>query len=187
MWRDAGAITVMIVWLSILTPLAYGQDDNAGPPGGNLDVFNPLSSKSLFLSIVLLASGFLFFAGQIFSRLPSSLSQFEEAVGHWRGRRSSDSQSLVDCFQNEAAVEAPGEGAEVAREMFGRDGAVRGQEAVFDIGEHGICPAEGGVSGGGATGAGDVALVGDARLVSNATKPLPAVADDSGSGFDAGA
>ena len=48
-------------------------------------------------------------------------------------------------FQNKAAVEAPGEGAEVARQMFGRDGAVGGQEAVFDIGEHGICPAEGGV------------------------------------------
>src|SRR3954471_13828829 len=61
------------------------------------------------------------------SRLPSSLSQFEEAIGHWRGRRGSDGQSLVDCFQDKAAVEAPGEGAEVAREMFGRDGAVRGQ------------------------------------------------------------
>src|SRR5689334_17193632 len=65
------------------------------------------------------------------SRLPSSLSQFEQAIGHWRGRRSGDGQSLVDCFQNEAAVETPGEGAEVAREMFGRDGAVRGQEAVL--------------------------------------------------------
>src|SRR3954467_552112 len=83
------------------------------------------------------------------SHLPSSLSQFEQAIGHWRGRRGGDGQSLVNCFQDEAAVEAPGEGAEVAREMFGRDGAVRGQEAVFDIGEHGICPAEGGVSGGG--------------------------------------
>ena len=71
--------------------------------------------------------------------------------------------------------------------MFGRDGAVRGQEAVFDIGEHGICPAEGGVSSGGAVGARDVALVDDAGLVGNATKPLPAVADDSGSGRDAGA
>jgi hypothetical protein len=48
-------------------------------------------------------------------------------------------------------------------------------------------PAEGGVTRGGATGAGDVALVGDARLVSYATKPLPAVADDSGSGREAGA
>src|SRR4051812_10389867 len=84
------------------------------------------------------------------SRLPSSLSQFEEAIGHWRGRCGGDGQSLVDCLQNKAAVEAPGEGAEVARQMFGRDGAVGGQEAVFDIGEHGICPAEGGVSGGGA-------------------------------------
>src|SRR5215213_2782201 len=72
------------------------------------------------------------------SRLPSSLSQFEQAIGHWRGRGGGDSQSLVDGFQNEASVEAPGEGAEVARHMFGRDGAVRGQEAVFDVGEHGI-------------------------------------------------
>src|SRR6476661_9323232 len=65
------------------------------------------------------------------SRLPSSLSQFEEAIGHGRGRRGGDGQPLVDCFQDEAAVEAPGEGAEVARQMFGRDGAVRGQEAVL--------------------------------------------------------
>jgi hypothetical protein len=71
--------------------------------------------------------------------------------------------------------------------MFGRDGAVGGQEAVFDIGEHGICPAEGGVSGGGATGAGDVALVDETRLSRDALKPLPAVADDGGSGRDAGA
>ena len=121
------------------------------------------------------------------SRLPSSLSQFEKAVGHWRGCRSGDGESLMDGFQDEAAIEAPGEGAEVARQMFGRDGAVRGQEAVFDVGEHGICPAEGGVSGGGAIGARDVALVDDARLPRNATKPLPAVADDGSSGLDAGA
>src|SRR3954464_6589519 len=124
---------------------------------------------------------------QIISRLPSSLSQFEETIGHGRGRRGSDGQSFVDCFQAEAAVEAPGEGAEVARQMFGRNGTVRGQEAVFDIGEHGICPAEGGVSGGGAIGAGDVALVDETRLPGNATKPLPAVADDGGSGLDTSA
>src|SRR6478752_8718514 len=121
------------------------------------------------------------------TRLPPSLSQFEEAIGHWRGRRGGDGQPLVDRLQDEAAVEAPSEGAEVAREMFGRDGAMGGQEAVLDVGEHGVRPAEGGVTRGGATGAGDVALVGDARLVSYATKPLPAVADDSGSGRDTGA
>src|SRR3954463_852326 len=121
------------------------------------------------------------------SRLPSSLSQFEQAIGHWRGRRGSDGQSLVDRLQDEAAVEAPGEGAEVAREMFGRDGAMRSQEAVFDIGEHGICPAEGGVSGGGAIGARDMALVDDTRLPGNALKPLSTVADDGSSGFDTGA
>ena len=71
--------------------------------------------------------------------------------------------------------------------MFGPDGAVRGHEAVFDVGEHGVCPAEGGVSGGGAIGAGDVALVDETRLSRNALKPLPAVADDGGSGLDTGA
>src|SRR3954447_13785626 len=121
------------------------------------------------------------------SRLPSSLSQFEEAIGHGRGRRGGDGESLVDCLQNEAAVEAPGEGAEVAREMFGRDGAMGGQEAVFDIGEHGICPAEGGVSGGGAIGAGDMALVGETWLPRNALKPLATIADDGRSRRDTGA
>src|ERR1044071_5586395 len=108
-------------------------------------------------------------------------------MGHWRGRRGSDGQPLVDGFQDKAAVETPGEGAEVAREMFGRDGTVCGQEAVFDIGEHGVCPAEGGMSGGGAIGAGDVALVDETRLPGNALKPLPAVADDGRSGRDTGA
>ena len=71
--------------------------------------------------------------------------------------------------------------------MFGRDGAVCCQEAVFDVGEHGICPAEGGMSGGGAIRAGDVALVGETRLPRNALEPLPAVANDGGAGLDTGA
>src|SRR3954452_20298657 len=121
------------------------------------------------------------------SRLPSSLSQFEQVIGHWRGRRGSDGQSLMDRLQDKAAVEAPGEGAEVARQMFGRYGAVGGQEAVLNIGEHGICPTEGGVPSGGAVGAGDMALMDDTRLPRNALKPLPAVADARGSGLDTGA
>jgi hypothetical protein len=32
------------------------------------------------------------------SRLPSSLSQFEEAIGHWRGGGCGDSEALVDGF-----------------------------------------------------------------------------------------
>src|SRR3954451_6562226 len=126
------------------------------------------------------------YSPQSTSRLPSSLSQFEQAIGHWRGRGGGDSQSLVDGFQDKAAIEAPSEGTEIARQMLGRDGAVRGQEAVFDIGEHGIGPAEGGVSGGGAVGAGDMALVDETRLPRNALKPLPAVADDGRSGLDTG-
>ncbi len=121
------------------------------------------------------------------SCLPSSLSQFEEAVGHRRGRRCGDGKTLVDGFQDEAAVEAPSEGAEVTRQMFGTDHTVSGQEAVLDVGEHRIRPAEGRVAGRGATGAGNVALVDDARLLGDAAKPLTTVADHRGSGRDAGA
>jgi len=67
----------------------------------------------------------------------------------------------VDGFQDKAAVEAPGEGAEVARQMFGGDHSVGGEQAVLDIGEHGVRPAEGRVACSSAIGAGDVALMDD--------------------------
>ena len=38
-----------------------------------------------------------------------------------------------------------------------------------------------------AIGAGDVALMDDARLFGDAAKPLTAIADDGGSGLDSGA
>src|SRR4051794_41981784 len=88
------------------------------------------------------------------SRLPSSLSQFEEAIGHWRGRRGGDGQSLVDCLQDDAAGEAGSEGAGGGREMVWRGGAGGSQKAVFFGGGHGIGPAGGGVAGGGGARAG---------------------------------
>src|SRR5271169_6231691 len=121
------------------------------------------------------------------SRLPSSLSQFEEAIGDWRGGGCGDSEPLVDGFQTKAAVEAPGEGAEVTWQMFGADLAMGGQEAVLDIGQHRVRPAEGRVARRPAIGAGDVALMDDARLFGDAAKPLAAIADDGGSGLDSGA
>jgi hypothetical protein len=71
--------------------------------------------------------------------------------------------------------------------MFGADHTVRGHEAVLDVGEHRVRPAEGRVASSGATGAGNVALVDDPRLLGDSAKPLAAVADDGGSGHDAGA
>ena len=108
-------------------------------------------------------------------------------MGHWRSCRCGDGESLVDGFQDKPTIEAPSEGAEIARQMFGLDSAVRGQEAVFDVGEQCVRPAERRVARGCTIGAGDVALVDDARLVGNTAKPLAAIADDSGSGLDAGA
>src|SRR5271168_3685424 len=68
--------------------------------------------------------------------------------------------------------------------MLGADHPVGGEQAVLDIGEHGVGPAESGMARGGAIGTGDVALMDDARLLGNAAKPLAAVADDSRSGRD---
>ena len=48
----------------------------------------------------------------------------------------------MDRFQAEAVVEAPSEGAEVAREMLGAN-HTSGHEGVLDIGEHFVGPAEG--------------------------------------------
>ena len=50
-------------------------------------------------------------------------------------------------FKDEAAVEAPSEGAEVARDTFRADHTVGGQEAVLDVSEHPCSP--GGRQGGG--------------------------------------
>src|SRR5271156_407866 len=121
------------------------------------------------------------------SCLPSSLSQFEETVRHRRGRRCGDGQTLVDGFQDKAAIEAPGEGAEVTRQMFGADDTMRGQQAVLDVRQHGVRPTESRMARGSAIGAGNVALMEVARLFGNAAKPLAAVADDSGAGLDSGA
>jgi hypothetical protein len=71
--------------------------------------------------------------------------------------------------------------------MFGGDHPVGGEQAVLDIGEHGVRPAEGRVACGSAIGAGDVAFMDDTLLLSNAAKPLAAVADDSRPGHDTGA
>ena len=59
-----------------------------------------------------------------------------------------------------------------------------GHEAVLDIGQHRVHPAEGRVARRPAIGAGDVALMDDAPLFGDAAKPLAAIADDGGSGLD---
>jgi hypothetical protein len=53
--------------------------------------------------------------------------------------------------------------------MFGLDGTVRGQEAVLDVGQHCVRPAEGRVARCGAIGAGDVSLMENVRLPSLTT------------------
>src|SRR5271170_3424148 len=57
--------------------------------------------------------------------------------------------------------------------MFGADHAMGGHEAVFDIGQHRIRPAEGRVARRPAIRAGDVALMDDARLFGDAGNHWP--------------
>jgi hypothetical protein len=57
------------------------------------------------------------FSRVIPSRLSSSVSQFEETIGHRRDRRRGDGKTLVHGFQDKTAVEAPGESAAVAVRM----------------------------------------------------------------------
>ncbi len=71
--------------------------------------------------------------------------------------------------------------------MFGTDHTMRGQQAVLDVGEHSVRPTKGGVARGGSIGAGDMAIVGDTRLLTNTAKPLATIADDCRTGFDVGA
>ena len=102
------------------------------------------------------------------------------ALAHHAFRRKGD---LVQARRDVLSSE----GAEVARQMFGGDHSVAGEQAVLDIGEHGVRPAEGRVACSSAIGAGDVAFMDDTSLLGNAAKPLAAVADDSRSDHDAGA
>ncbi len=73
-----------------------------------------------------------------------------------------------------------------AADVWPRRHGVR-PRAYSYVGEHGIRPAEGGVACSRAVRAGDVALMDNARLLRNATKPVAAVADDDCSGRDGGA
>lgn len=93
----------------------------------------------------------------------------------------------MDGFEDIAAVETPSEGTEVARQVFSVDRAVRSKEAVLDVGEHGVRPAEGRMARGWAIAAGDMALVDDPRLLTDTAKPLAAIADDRRAGLDVGA
>jgi hypothetical protein len=68
--------------------------------------------------------------------------------------------------------------------MLGADHAMDGQEAVLDVGQHRVRPAEGRMAHRPAIGAGDVALMDETRPFGDAAKPQAAVADDGCSGGD---
>ena len=71
--------------------------------------------------------------------------------------------------------------------MLGVDRSVCGEEAILNVGEHGVRPTKGRMTRGGAIASGDMALMDDPRLFANTAKPLATLADDPRTGLDIGA
>src|SRR5512144_3256485 len=71
-----------------------------------------------------------------------NLSQFYEPVGHRRGPGCDHRKPSQQVGQVEAAVEAPAELGEVARQMLVANGMVGSVDGVLDVAEHGVDPLE---------------------------------------------
>ena len=75
-----------------------------------------------------------------------NLSQFQEAVWHWRGSDGGPAEAGDHGGEIVSAVEAVFELGEVARHMLLADGAVGAGDGGLDVAQGGIDPLEGGSS-----------------------------------------
>ena len=73
-----------------------------------------------------------------------SLSQFEEAVGHWRGADGGPAETRRHGGEIVASIEAVGEFGQVAGDVLLADGPLGGGDGGLDVAERGIDPLEGG-------------------------------------------
>src|SRR5690242_1776192 len=80
------------------------------------------------------------------------LSEFEEAVWHWRGSDCDIAEAWHHGGEIVSAVEAVLEFGEGARYMLVADGAVSASDGALDVAEGGVDPLEGRVQGGLADG-----------------------------------
>src|SRR5512132_2537723 len=73
-----------------------------------------------------------------------SLSQCEEAVGHWRGADGGATETGHHGGEIVAPIEAVREFGQVARDVFLADGPVGGGDGGLDVAERRVDPLEGG-------------------------------------------
>ena len=83
-----------------------------------------------------------------------SLSQFEEAVWHWRGSDGGPAEAWHHGGEIVAPVEAVLELGQVAGDVLLADGPVGGGDGGLDVAEGGVDPLEGGCQHGLAAGSG---------------------------------
>src|SRR6185436_6308882 len=92
------------------------------------------------------------------------LRQLYEAIRQGRGARCNRCQPRQQVGEIEAAVKAPTEFGEVARQMLVTDGMVGPVDGVFDVTEHGVDPFEGATAAQATGSAHDTGFVATARL-----------------------
>ena len=118
------------------------------------------------------------------SSLRMSLSQFEEAVGHWRGADGGPAETGRHGGEIVASIEAVGEFGQVAGDVLLADGPLGGGDGGLDVAERGVDPLEGGWPHRRAAGAGADRLMCASRIGDTA-EASEAIADD-GAGGDRG-
>ena len=111
------------------------------------------------------------------------VSQFEEAVWHWRGSDCDIAEARHHGGEIVASVEAVLEFGEVTGYMLVADCAVSASDGGFDVAEGGVDPFEGGGQSGPATTPGDDWLMRAAGLQDSAETAQP-VTDNGAVGIE---
>src|SRR5512144_2535225 len=112
------------------------------------------------------------------------LSQFEEAVWHWRGSDGGPAEAWHHGGEIVAPIEAVLELGQVARDVLLADRPVGGGNGGLDVAERGVDPLEGGCEHRLAAGSGVDRLM-RAAGVGHAAEAADAVADDRAGGIEA--
>src|SRR5512134_1890596 len=113
-----------------------------------------------------------------------SLSQFEEAVGHWRSSDGGPAEAGHHGGEIVAPIEAVREFGQVAGDVLLADGPVGGGDGGLDVAERGIDPLEGGCQHRLAAGSGADRLM-RASGIRDTAEAAEAVADDGAGGIEA--
>src|SRR5512134_2402198 len=113
-----------------------------------------------------------------------NLSQFEQAVGHWRGSDGGPAEAGHHGGEIVASVEAVGEFGQVAGDVLPTDCPVGGGDGGLDVAERGVNPLEGGCQHRLAAGPGADRLM-RASGIRDPAEAAETIADDGAAGIEA--